>query len=105
MTKTEGPRSGIISQRHGSADPDPDPPQNVMDPQHCLLLQNKLNTYKACPTLRLSGVCSPLPRPPPPPSPCHSWRDEPPPPDCTESPSGAGLALKNPPKKNQKHAP
>jgi len=104
MTKTEGPRSGIISQRHGSADPDPDPPQNVMDPQHCLLLQNKLNTYKACPTLRLSGVCSPLPRPPPPPSPCHSWRDEPPP-DCTESPSGAGLALKNPPKKNQKHAP
>ncbi len=23
-----------ISQRHGSADPDPDPPQNVMDPQH-----------------------------------------------------------------------
>jgi hypothetical protein len=27
------------SQRHGSADldPDPDPPQNVMDPEHCLL--------------------------------------------------------------------
>jgi hypothetical protein len=25
--------SGSISQRHGSADPDP--PQNVMDPQHC----------------------------------------------------------------------
>jgi hypothetical protein len=28
--------SGSISQRHGSADPDP--LQNVMDPQHCLLL-------------------------------------------------------------------
>jgi hypothetical protein len=26
--------SGSISQRHGSADPDPDPPQNVMDPEH-----------------------------------------------------------------------
>jgi hypothetical protein len=34
MTKIEG--SGAISQRHGSADPDPDPPQNVLDPQHCL---------------------------------------------------------------------
>ncbi len=33
MTKIAG--SGSISQRHGSADPDPDPPQNVMDPQHC----------------------------------------------------------------------
>ena len=31
MTKIAG--SGFISQRHGS--PDPDPPQNVMDPQHC----------------------------------------------------------------------
>ena len=29
--------SGSISQRHGSEDPDPDPPQNVMDPQHCLV--------------------------------------------------------------------
>jgi hypothetical protein len=27
--------SGSISQRHGYEDPDPDPPQNVMDPQHC----------------------------------------------------------------------
>ncbi len=27
--------SGSISQRHRSADPDPDPHQNVMDPQHC----------------------------------------------------------------------
>jgi hypothetical protein len=39
MTKIEGSgsESGSISQRHGSADPDqdPDPPQNVMDPQHC----------------------------------------------------------------------
>jgi hypothetical protein len=36
--KIEGSRSasgsGAISQRHGSADPDPDPHQNVMDPQH-----------------------------------------------------------------------
>jgi hypothetical protein len=31
--KIEG--SGSISQRHGSADPDPDPHQNVMDPEHC----------------------------------------------------------------------
>jgi hypothetical protein len=30
MTKIAG--SGSINQRHGSADPDP--PQNVMDPQH-----------------------------------------------------------------------
>jgi hypothetical protein len=27
--------SGSISQRHGSAAPDPDPRQNVIDPQHC----------------------------------------------------------------------
>ena len=33
MTKIAG--SGSISQRHGSADPDP--PQNVMDPQHSSL--------------------------------------------------------------------
>ncbi len=26
-----------ISQRHGSVDQDPDPPQNVMDPQHWIL--------------------------------------------------------------------
>ncbi len=34
MTKIagSGSASGLISQRHGSADPDP--PQNVMDPQH-----------------------------------------------------------------------
>jgi hypothetical protein len=36
MTNIEGSESGSgsISQRHGSKDPDPDPPQNVMDPQH-----------------------------------------------------------------------
>ncbi len=34
MTKIERSESGSTSQRHGSADPDP--PQNVMDPQHCL---------------------------------------------------------------------
>ncbi len=33
MTKIAGSGSGSISQRHGSADPDPH--QNVMDPQHC----------------------------------------------------------------------
>jgi hypothetical protein len=33
MAKIAG--SGSISQRHGSADTDPDPHQNVMDPQHC----------------------------------------------------------------------
>jgi hypothetical protein len=30
-----GSESGSICQRHGSADPDPDPHQNGMDPQHC----------------------------------------------------------------------
>jgi hypothetical protein len=33
MTKIAGSGSGSICQRHGSADPDPDPHQNVMDPQ------------------------------------------------------------------------
>jgi hypothetical protein len=33
MMKIAGSGSGFISQRHGSADPDPQ--QNVMDPQHC----------------------------------------------------------------------
>ncbi len=32
MKKIEG--SGSICQRHRSADPDPDPHQNVIDPQH-----------------------------------------------------------------------
>ena len=35
MTKIAGSDSGTISQRHGSTDPDPDPHQNVMDPEHC----------------------------------------------------------------------
>jgi hypothetical protein len=34
MTKIAGSGSRSISQRHGSADPDPH--QNVMDPEHCL---------------------------------------------------------------------
>jgi len=34
MTKISG--SGSISQTHGSADPDP--PQNVLDPQHWFML-------------------------------------------------------------------
>jgi hypothetical protein len=33
MMKISG--SGSVGQRHGSADPDPDPRQKVMDPQHC----------------------------------------------------------------------
>jgi hypothetical protein len=33
MTKIA--RSGSISQRHGSTDPDQDPNQIVMDPEHC----------------------------------------------------------------------
>jgi hypothetical protein len=48
MTKIEG--FGSINQRNGSADPDPDPHQNDMDPQHwyvgivgtCVPLENKL---------------------------------------------------------------
>jgi hypothetical protein len=42
MMKIEGTGSGLISQRHGSADPDPDPHQNVMDPQHWLKYLNSL---------------------------------------------------------------
>jgi hypothetical protein len=34
MREIAGSGSGSISQRHKSADPDPDSPQNVMDPQH-----------------------------------------------------------------------
>ncbi len=36
MTKIAGSGSGSISQRHGSADPDPNPHQNVMDPENWL---------------------------------------------------------------------
>jgi hypothetical protein len=35
IMKIEG--SGFISQRHGSADPDPDPHKNFLDPQHFFL--------------------------------------------------------------------
>jgi hypothetical protein len=33
-----GSESGSLSQRHGSADPDSDPQQNVIDPEHWKLL-------------------------------------------------------------------
>jgi hypothetical protein len=42
MTKMAG--SGSISQRHGSAVPDPDPHQNVMDLQQCFLRVFKKNS-------------------------------------------------------------
>jgi hypothetical protein len=49
MTKIEGSGTRSIKQRNGSADPDPDPHQNVMGPQHwyvgtttCIPLENKL---------------------------------------------------------------
>jgi hypothetical protein len=46
MTKIAGSgfESGSISQRHGSADPDQDPPQNVMDPQHWLFVRSGMET-------------------------------------------------------------
>jgi hypothetical protein len=34
MTKIAGSGSESIIQKQGSEDPDPDPPQNVMDPEH-----------------------------------------------------------------------
>jgi hypothetical protein len=45
MTKIagSGSESGSISQRHGSADPDPS--QNVMDPQHCFKEFNCTTKY------------------------------------------------------------
>jgi hypothetical protein len=54
MTKIAG--SGSISQRHGSADPDPDldPPQNVMDLQHCpVAYPSGPAAYAACSTIYL----------------------------------------------------
>ncbi len=38
--------SGSIRQRHGSANPDPDPHQNVMDPEHWLL--QSINSLRIC---------------------------------------------------------
>jgi hypothetical protein len=35
MVNDENSRIRIHSQRHGSANPDPDPHQNVRDPEHC----------------------------------------------------------------------
>jgi hypothetical protein len=46
MLKIEGSGSESISQRHGSANPDPDPHQNVMDPQHCKL---PVKSFRHCP--------------------------------------------------------
>ncbi len=45
MTKIagSGSASGSISQSHGSADPDPH--QNVMDPEHCTPLKWTIQTY------------------------------------------------------------
>jgi hypothetical protein len=40
MMKKKGSGFGSISQRHGFADTDPDPHQNVMDPQHCIKTTN-----------------------------------------------------------------
>jgi hypothetical protein len=48
MMKIEG--SWSISQMHGSAYPDPDPRQNVMDPQHWLRDIYENTTFKTCPT-------------------------------------------------------
>jgi hypothetical protein len=44
VTKIAGCRSGYISQRHGSADPDPY--QNVMDLQHCFALSIEIGERK-----------------------------------------------------------
>ena len=43
MTKIAGSGSGSICQRHGSADPDP--PQNIMDPQHWLTVNKNLDIH------------------------------------------------------------
>ncbi len=37
--------AGSISQGHGSADPDPDPHQNVMDPGHWFLVTLSQKIY------------------------------------------------------------
>jgi hypothetical protein len=47
---------GSISQRHRSADPDPDPHQNVMDPQHCKLPVNSFRHCSFCTKGDVSGV-------------------------------------------------
>ena len=40
---TKRPGSGSVSQMYGSTDPDLDPYQNVMDPQHCLAFKTWLD--------------------------------------------------------------
>jgi hypothetical protein len=60
MMKIEGSASGSesgsgsISQRHGSADPDPN--QNVMDPQHCHQ-ESKLAAEFVFNNPNISGTC------------------------------------------------
>ncbi len=51
MTKTagSGSESGSISQKNGSADPDPGPYQNVMDQQHWFCCRWKLLTWRPRP--------------------------------------------------------
>jgi hypothetical protein len=74
MTKIagSGSASGSISQRHGLADPDtdPDPQQNVMDPEHCRL--GKPESFSNMKFLRFSflarqfwSACVPIPNPDP----------------------------------------
>jgi hypothetical protein len=57
MTKIVG--SGSISQRHGFADSDPDPHQNVMVPQHCKWHNNRLkDQYRYLLQEGEGGCCS-----------------------------------------------
>jgi hypothetical protein len=52
MMKIEG--SGFSGQRHKSADPDPH--QNVMDPQHWLMVITKLDMASPYPVLVQAGM-------------------------------------------------
>ncbi len=69
MTKIAG--SGSISRRHVSADPDPDPHQNVMDPEHWLhemvswALELKF-PERELPASSIFQLTRPLSPPPPP---------------------------------------
>ncbi len=68
MMKIAGSRSTL--QRHGSADPDPDPHQNVMDPQHWFKVVSVENDSKPSPIralflkmvtstdYKIAGLCS-----------------------------------------------
>jgi len=57
MMKIAGSRSTL--QRHGSADPDPDPHQNVMDPQHWFKVVSVENDSKPSPIRALFSRWSP----------------------------------------------